>query len=387
MRNFVIAIVFFISSAWANFELTRVEFDKIGKVKQIFSDNLEQLFVVNEKGELWQTAPVKLLTQNVSPEIKPVALNDTIAFADDNGNFALFTKGQKYRSKIKLAPNAGMLKLAFATIAIAQVNGQNRLVRIERFVDKLDITAVANLIPLPDAQPLQINLDGNSTYNAHIAILANPSDKYSHAVLGDDLEATEIHYLERHSLQPLARPLILEKGVFEANSLKSVNLNNANGLVTVISGVTGGASTAVIIKENSNLKILAESEPLMRFRWQSPFIFNTKIYAVQMPHLAGELVEFSKNLTPIFLGDGFSNHKIGSRNTDLTASTENFAVIPLAGYKRIKILDRFNNLHQVLEILPARIIQTLNLHDNVYLLLENGRIYRVNQNKKSTSIK
>ena len=61
---------------------------------------------------------------------------------------------------------------------------------------------------LPDARPLQADLDARGD-GGHLVLLAGPdSPRYLHGVLGDGVEATRLLWLERHGLA-LMRELVL----------------------------------------------------------------------------------------------------------------------------------------------------------------------------------
>ena len=61
---------------------------------------------------------------------------------------------------------------------------------------------------LPDARPLQVDLDGRGD-GGHLVLRGGPdSQRYAHGVLGDGVEATRVLWLERHSLAFL-RELVL----------------------------------------------------------------------------------------------------------------------------------------------------------------------------------
>ncbi|OOF85398.1 hypothetical protein [Rodentibacter ratti] len=356
----------------------------LNDIRQIAPTDDGSLVVITQKGELWKTqqSEPQLLLNNVSSKVAPKADYGRIALANNKGNFLLWTKDKIYSSQIPMAENAGMIGLAFATIGVVKEGNTHKLARIEPQGEQAVITAKSDQAVLPDARPLQINLSGGDAKQGHIAVLASPdSEYYQHAVLGDLWEATDLLYLERHSLTPLATTLNLKEGlVFEANQLTSVSQNGKNLLATTISGGGMGARAVIIGVENNALRLQAESQPLPSNRWQSPFQFGETLYAVQMPHLVGKLVEYQQNgktLQEKAIGQGFSNHQYGDYETNLTAKTEQFVVIPHYGYKKVSIMDKQGKLHPLETQLPSPIEKTRSDNQRVYLLLKNGQVWVV----------
>lgn len=370
----------FSASLFAEVQLSPLPLPQIGKVSQFDLSEQGELVVINQQKQLWRvTQQAQKLADGVSTEIEPKAQYQRIALADQNGHFMLWTADKIYTSNIPLAPKATMTALNFATIAVTKQNGQFKLARIETQGSQATITATAETEVLPDAHPLQIDFDAETSKQGHIAVLAKPDDTtYQHGVLGDDVEAGEIQFLERHTMKPLAEKLTQQGRIFEANRLATLTENGKTKLISVISGDGNGASTVVIGVKDRKLSIEAESEPLPTNRWQSPFSFNQKLYAIQMPHLKGNLVEYSLKgnlLTERFITSGLSNHRYGDYETNLAAATDHFAIIPKAGYQQVVVLDKTGQISELPTTLPAEIKQTKAYANKAYLLLKNGEIW------------
>lgn len=379
-KSILLILSLFSASLFANVRLSPLPLPQIGKVSQFDLSEQGELVVINQQKQLWRvTQQAQKLADGVSTEIEPKAQYQRIALEDQNGHFMLWTADKIYTSNIPLAPKATMTALNFATIAVTKQNGQFKLARIETQGNQATITATAETEVLPDAHPLQIDFDAETPNQGHIAVLAKPDDfAYQHGVLGDDVEAGEIQFLERHTLKPLAEKLTQQGRVFEANRLATLTENGKTKLISVISGDGNGASIVVIGVKDGKLSIEAESEPLPTNRWQSPFSFNHKLYAIQMPHLKGNLVEYSLKgnlLTERFITSGLSNHRYGDYETNLVATTETFALIPKAGYQQVVVLDKAGNIAELPTTLPAEIKQTKAYANKAYLLLKNGEIW------------
>ncbi|WFF39050.1 hypothetical protein LU290_02120 [Moraxella nasibovis] len=367
------------------YELNELDLSKVGRAKQIALDDVGYLMVINDKGELWQVPhpkrPAKLaegVSPIVTPIVTPVVKFDKIAFADKDGHFTLIQNGQTYRSSIRLSPHSAMLMLPFATIAVqAHDDGTASLVRLEVVGDSVQVVARFSPV-LPDARPVQINFTGDNS-EGHIAVLSHPdSTTYRHGVLGDDIEAGQVQFLERHSLTPLAKPLAVKGSVFEANTFEILPHGKGNRLVTTLAGGGHGASTVIIDNVNDQLQLIAQSTPLPSHRWQSPFVFDGKLYAVQMPHLVGRLVEYTQvgdKLNEKVLGEGYSNHAIGAFDTNLVAGRDGlFALIPHTGYRQMSMMTP-DGLIALNDTLPTPIVRTVSNDTFDYLLLADGRVW------------
>lgn len=357
---------------------TILDISHIGSAKLLAMSDDKPL-IINEKAELWRLGDNTPLAQDVSDAVAPIAGFSKVAFADKNGYFQLLAGGTRHSSQVRLSPHSKMLMLPFAVIAVADENGTASLVRLELVGD--EIKTVARFSPvLPDARPVQVNFSGDNA-QGHIAVISHPdSHTYRHGVLGDDIEGSQLQFLERHSLTPLATPLALKGQVFEANTVEILPHATGNYLVTTLAGGGNGASTVVIDHTKDALKIIAQSTALPHHRWQSPFVFQGELYAVQMPHLAGKLVQYRKiggHLKESHLADGYSNHAMGDFWTNVTVSTNDFALIPKMGYRAFGILDKKGNLTDF--ELPARIIDALHSQGTAYLLLDNGQIWTVSK--------
>lgn len=374
----------FSSLTFADIAVKPLSLEKQGEIVQLAVDEQQQLLLINKKGELWKLGDEQLILSGLSSHIQPQSRYGKIAAADNKGRFVLLENGRLYSSDIVLSPNSGMAILPFAVIAVSQEKGESRLVRIETEGEQAKVVAYSTMPVLPDAQPVQVNFYGDNK-QGHIAVLAQPdSITYQHAVLGDGIEAAELQFLERHNLQPLATTLSQSGKVFEANSFAVLPTEKGNKIVTVMAGNGEGAKTVVVGLQNNRLVIEQQSQALNPNRWQSPFVFNSRLYAVQMPHLIGRLVEYQfkgGDLNEKQITENLSNHQIGSRETDLTAVTADFVVIPEMGYRSLSILDKQGKLTALSTQLPAKIVKTVATDKKAYLLLSNGEVWSVEETK------
>ncbi|SSY81010.1 hypothetical protein [Alysiella crassa] len=229
-----------------------------------------------------------------------------------------------------------------------------------------------HIILLPDSRPI--------SFGNNILLLGDPdSQTYPHGVLGDTIEAKTLYTLDAQTLKPAAQAFRLpENLVFENNTLAVWG----DKIVAVISGDGAGARVAVLALQGQNWQIVAESAPLPSHRWQSPFVFQNQLYAVQMPHIVGRLVRYEmqgKRLIEQELGEGFSNHAIGSHDTQIAAVLPEYALIPQMGFRHVFALDGSGSLKKLSPELPAKIVRSAVQNHTAYFLLADGSVWTWSQ--------
>ncbi|MDO4434889.1 MAG: hypothetical protein Q4B71_00540 [Cardiobacteriaceae bacterium] len=346
-------------------------------------------FTLNEQGNpIWLDQHGKLyaLHQNQAQAISqetfatspaPIAQFGRIALADREQRLTVLHNQSQAHAKETISPLAPILALPLATIAIVQEGQKFHIARFEQRGEALEMVAIRrDFEVLPDAVVKQMDLGSGE----HLVVLGQPDGKtYQHGVLGDSLEAKALYYLERHSLENLAEPLVLEEGlVFEANEVQPFQKRFA---VSTVAGDGKGARTVIIRQAQNKLEIMSQSEALPSHRWQSPFAFQDKLYAVRMPHLSGELVQYDfqdkQSALPLqSFGTGYSNHKIHDHQTNLTAITENFALIPHRNYQSLAVLTS-NGFSQSLDFDGKKIQQLRANSQSAWALLSDNSLWSI----------
>lgn len=243
------------------------------------------------------------------------------------------------RSSERLAPHSGLCILPLAVIAVVEHAGSHVLARFE--VDALgqwQVVARSRAAVLPDAVPIVADLDGRGD-GGHIAVLAGPdARRYRHAVLGDDIEAIELIWLERHSLEPLRSLRLDAPHVFEDRVLRPWRLPGGRmGLVTVRSGALGAQLVVVAAspRDASRLEMAAAGPPIgTRHRWLSPASVEPDagvIWAVHTPHIGGVLHRYHAERAVLIaerVASALSNHRLGDRELDISARVGRWLVLP-----------------------------------------------------------
>jgi len=161
----------------------------------------------------------------------------------------------------------------------------------------------------------------------------SPTRRYRHGILGDAIEAGSLHVAVKNGgTYELTLP---EIEVFEDRTPRIVDLDGdgAVEIITIRAYLDAGASVAIFGLRDGRLVELAATAPIgIPNRWLN--IAGIADYAgrgkpqiayVETPHIGGTLyfVEWQgRSLAPIASVAGFSNHKIGAREQDLSADLD-----------------------------------------------------------------
>jgi hypothetical protein len=178
-------------------------------------------------------------------------------------------------------------------------------------LDRLALSAI------PDARVV--------THDDRAYVLADATDRYRHAVLGDGVEAGSVAVVDVDGgLAERTRIRPPREGVIEgiAPMLADVTGDGTPEVVVTVSNDPGGARLAAYRPDRSRV---ATSETLSAgWRHQlavAPFgpDDTPEVAAVRMPHVGHELQFFRRDgedLQVVGSQDGYQSHTIGSRNLD-----------------------------------------------------------------------
>ena len=166
-----------------------------------------------------------------------------------------------------------------------------------------------------------------------VAIYSGANDqRYTHGVLGNSIEATELSILELVDLelQVVARVTLPEPDVFEGLSpmWADVDQDGVEDLITTVSNAQVGAQLRVYRVDGS---LLAASDPIgLGGRWRHQLAFAAfspngefELVDVRTPHIGG-IVEFfqlqGQRLEIVASLPGYTSHVIGTRNLDMAVA-------------------------------------------------------------------
>lgn len=177
---------------------------------------------------------------------------------------------------------------------------------------------------LPDARLVE-SADGL------VAVLTDPTSRYPHGVLGDDVEASSVSILDPIA-QVVQNRIDVAPDVIEGISPLWADLDEdgLDELIVTLSNSQDGARLAVIGESGG---ITAESEPIGRGnRWRhliavAPFGPNREVELVEVitPHLSGTVAFRTldgADIVRVAAVDGYTSHVLGSPNLDMAVAAD-----------------------------------------------------------------
>jgi hypothetical protein len=225
------------------------------------------------------------------------------------------------------------------------------------------------------------------------AWLARPTDRYSHGVLGDAIEAGSL-FIELNG-GSRGEVVLDTDSVFEDLLPRIVLLGGAEKILLVKSYLARGSALAVI--DPATTAIIAETPPIGRPNaWLNPAGVadydgdgTTDIAIVRQPHVLGRLELWSWQNGALKLTatvDGTSNHAIGSRALELSATADFDGdghpdlAIPSLGRRELRLIAFFPRVRDIARIPLGEQIATniaaIDLNGRIALVagLSNGRL-------------
>jgi hypothetical protein len=163
-----------------------------------------------------------------------------------------------------------------------------------------------------------------------ILLLSDPTDRYAHGVLGDDLEAGSITLVETQPIPRIETRISLPKNeVVEGISPIWVNVtgDSQKEIIVTVSDINSGAG--IVIFDESG-KCLAEGPKMGQpYRWRQQIGYRDlgpdgekELVVVRTPHIGG-VVEYYQYRDGEWIiaaeFPGITSHSLGSRNLDMAA--------------------------------------------------------------------
>ena len=372
-------------AAWAARSIPAAE-----PLRQIRAGGPSGLLAVGASGALWALsasgATATRLADGLDPLTPLASGHGRIAARHADGGLWVWQGGAVQRgSRETLAPQAGLLVLPLAVVGVAA--GSHRVLRFEPDASQSwAVVARSAEVVLPDARPLQADLDARGD-GGHLVLLAGPdSQRYAHGVLGDGVEATRVLWLERHSLALLRELVLPAPDVLEDIAPRLVALGRGSALLTVRSGPQGAqlGLVAASATQPRQLQWAALGDALgTPNRWLAPSTDGTRLLAVHTPHIGGVLHEYrveGNRLVGRAVARNVSTHRIGSRELDLAVWLGPLLALPQQDGLALRVLDAAAAWAEVATIpLPARVAMTAALPggQGVAALLDDGRVFSV----------
>lgn len=190
----------------------------------------------------------------------------------------------------------------------------------------LTIVASARVDALADT--IITHTAGSGSSPGVVALLAEPTFRYRHGVLGDEVEAAAVVVLAADDLGPVDRYHLPAPAVIEQRGVMPYAFGSRRGFYVTRSTANDGAGVVALelipTAGGGMLRPSAAAMPIgLGNRWLSLFASRGDYaYAVRTPHIGGpleryQLSGFTLRAEPFDLG--VTNHVIGSRNVALAA--------------------------------------------------------------------
>ncbi len=167
---------------------------------------------------------------------------------------------------------------------------------------------------LPDGDPVEVG--------GAVALLATPTQRYRHGVLGDEIEAGAVTLLDAHDLHPLGNYEVAGPAVIEQRRVLAFPAAGPAGMLLTRSSAASGAGVVALALVDGALREVGATAPIgAGERWLNLFAARDgHAYAVRTPHLGGPLERYAwldGGLRVERYDLGVTNHRLGSRNLDL----------------------------------------------------------------------
>lgn len=159
-----------------------------------------------------------------------------------------------------------------------------------------------------------------------IALLAEPTFRYRHGVLGDEVEAGAVVVLGANELTPIARYHVPPPAVIEQRGVTPYGFGSRRGFYITRSTESDGAGVVALelvpTSTGSALRPVAAAAPIgLGNRWLNLFASSSEFaFAVRTPHIGGPFERYrlsGSTLRAERFDLGVTNHTIGSRNLAL----------------------------------------------------------------------
>ncbi|MEO6566127.1 MAG: hypothetical protein ABIO63_08830, partial [Casimicrobiaceae bacterium] len=359
---------------------------------QLRANGSGELLTVSGAGVLWRCNLANdnwtRLAEAIDPATPVTGRDGRIAARLKSGGLWVLEAGRATTStKVALAAHAGLLILPLGIVAVVGVAGSTHAVRLEADgTGQWSEVSRSTDVVMPDARPLQVDLDATGDGEGHIVVLAGPDRKrYTHGVLGDAIESTRVLYLERHGLTVLRSLEVSAPYVIEDIAPRVVAWQGRRALLTMRSGPQGAALAIVAAHPDRRdaLVVAAAGPPIgSANRWMSATTDGTHLMAVHTPHIRGVLHEYRGHgaaMQSRVIDHDVSNHRIGSRELDLAAWVDRKVVLPAQNRRSLRCLDANDGWRACGSLtLPSPVTASVPIvkggQSGVAALLEDGQI-------------
>ena len=255
-----------------------------------------------------------------------------------------------------------------------------------RQVTKVDPAVAARVLAAPKSEDRpEMLADGEVTVGrsrVREAYLIGPTERYRHAILGDAVEASGFRVVTPG--WQIMEHMLPTDSVFEDRRVRlwDVDGDGVAEAVVIRSYLDRGAALAVYRIGQDRIAPLAETPALgIPNRWLNPIGVadfdgdgRLEVALVTTPHIGGTLKLYrltSGRLVEVHQRFGFSNHRIGSRELDLSAVLDFNGdgimdiAVPDASRTRLRVVTFAGGKYGVLaeSVHDSEIVSRIALHD------------------------
>ena len=222
--------------------------------------------------------------------------------------------------------------------------------------------------PLPDTRVVE-------TPGQALIALTGPTDRYSHGVLGDGLEASAI------TLRDVAGVTSIDAGdvdVIEGTSALLADLRGDVRSPEIVVTVSNADSGARLVAYDLDGEFVAASEPIGQgYRWLHQVGAGplgpdgeTEIIVVRTPHIGGIVEAYrlvDDRLQLVASQPGYSSHQLGSSNLDMALLADADGdghldvVVPRQAMNELAVLARIDDGFEEIDALPLEGALTTNV--------------------------
>ena len=252
--------------------------------------------------------------------------------------------------------------------------------------------------PLPDAR---VVFGGSNDLLDRAFALSEPTRRYRHNVLGDDIEAAGIEIVDLCTAERVPTIELAEPDVIEGLSPMLGDIDG-DGIHEILATVSNADSGARLVAWRQDGTLLAESTPIGRGnRWRNQMAIapvgpsgEIEVIDVRTPHIGGTVEYFrlqdGELVRVAASAPNYTSHEIGSRNLDLAVVFDATGdgllnvIVPSKDRQQLAILTRTDDgvdevarrelpgrLHTNIAIAPARNEVAFGAGDQLAIFIDN----------------
>ena len=181
-------------------------------------------------------------------------------------------------------------------------------------------------------------------YDNYTFILTNPTDKYKHGILGDNIESETLTYFNSNEIENVNKINVINFSPQVFEGLFPIVSDNL--IITTLSGDGRGAQ--IVGFDFNGVQLFSSS--VLSSGWRHVLGFeNNYIINVVKPHVLGELEVLkiiNDSLVQVSSLSGYSTHRIGTRNLNIIEFYEfnniKYLILPTFDFSSVAVVTFFD---------------------------------------------